>query len=239
MQELLKDQLTKIIRYAYPGFLSLLFVSFVAPSELKTLLDTIGVSLTAVCSIVVGAAIYVGYRLVLGELIIFPLVDTIHTRISGITGLPGGVTSWLASNFKIRRGSRRAAYSYLRYYCHEKSEVRHMDFIHTELHILYLSAVITLGFAIFQGATGSSHALPLGITGSLVLIAACVADIHAHMRERIYFEKVIDSNSVRKILAKGGFIGAEQAGAGQPATCLVVEPENGDNLQPEAEGRSR
>jgi hypothetical protein len=32
---------------------------------------------------------------------------------------------------------------------------------------------------------------------------------------------------------------AEQAGAGQPATLPVVEPEGGDKPQPEAEGRSR
>ena len=32
---------------------------------------------------------------------------------------------------------------------------------------------------------------------------------------------------------------AEQAGAGQPATRPVVEPEGGDKPQPEAEGRSR
>ena len=31
----------------------------------------------------------------------------------------------------------------------------------------------------------------------------------------------------------------EQAGAGQPATGPVVEPEGGDKPQPEAEGRSR
>jgi hypothetical protein len=31
----------------------------------------------------------------------------------------------------------------------------------------------------------------------------------------------------------------EQAGAGQPATRPVVEPEGGDKPQPEAEGRSR
>lgn len=32
---------------------------------------------------------------------------------------------------------------------------------------------------------------------------------------------------------------SEQAGAGQPATRPVVEPEGGDKLQPDAEGRSR
>lgn len=220
MQDILKEQLSRIIRYAYPGFLTLLFMSFVATDELKALQGTIGVALTAVCAVVVGAAIYVGYRLVLGELVIFPIVNAIHTFISKHTRLTVGVTGWLGSRFSVGLGSRRAAYGYLRSKCSDKSEARHLDFIHTELHILYLSAIITIGFSIFQSISNSSHSIPLGITGCVILFAACMADIRAHIRQKIYFERVEGSESVRKLLAEGGFVDAGCEGTGDTGEAV-------------------
>lgn len=221
MQDILKEQLSRIIRYAYPGFLTLLFMSFVATDEIKALQGTIGVALTAVCAVVVGAAIYVGYRLVLGELVIFPIVNAMHTFISKHTKLTVGVTGWLGSpRFSVGLGSRRAAYGYLRNKCNDKSEARNLDFIHTELHILYLSAVITIGFAIFQGVNDSSHAISLGITGCVILFAACMADIRAHIRQKTYFERVVGSESVRNLLVEGGFVDSEREGKGNTGEAV-------------------
>jgi hypothetical protein len=47
----------------------------------------------------------------------------------------------------------------------------------------------------------------------------------------------IPDSELNALLASS--LGSEQAGAGQPATCPVDEPEGGDKPQPEAEGRSR
>ena len=73
MEQLLKEQLGRIVRYSYPGFLALFFFAYTDHQDFKNLLDAVGVVLISVFALVVGAAIYVGYRQVIGELLLFPL----------------------------------------------------------------------------------------------------------------------------------------------------------------------
>ena len=119
---------------------------------------------------------------------------------------PSGVTGLLAKDFGVHLGRRRAAYGYLRLRCHSESEIRSVDYVHTELHLLYITSVMAICLAIYFQLHSLSNCASWYIFGVVVLLAACIADIHAHVRERVYFETVITRGRIQQLLKEGGFV---------------------------------
>ena len=195
MTDILKEQLSRLIRYAFPGFLFLLMYSLSDLTNFKDLVENIGVPMLSIFSLVLGAFIYVVYRLILGELILFPVVNIIHDFLHLKFKFPQGITSWIGTEHDIPFFQRRNAYHYLRQRLKDKAQIKDLEFIHTELHILYITAIIIISFFIHSYSW----------VGLIIMLAAAIADIKAHIRERQYFDTVLDANLITKLLSEGGF----------------------------------
>lgn len=212
MEELLREQFVRLLRYAYPGFLLLFLYAWKDGCGFKAFHDNAGTVLVALFGLTLGAMVFVAYRFVLGELIIFPLVNAAHTLLSRRFPIKAGVTGWVGLEFHVPLGQRRSAYGYLRSECGDAAEVRKVDLIHTELHILYLSSVILSALGAYGFTAGQVSLGQVRLAGFLFFVAAVIADMHVHIRERIYFETVVGADRVGKLLQKGGYVRPAQSG---------------------------
>jgi uncharacterized membrane protein YgdD (TMEM256/DUF423 family) len=206
MEALIKEQFVRLLRYAYPGFLAFFFYAYLDRKGFREFHEATGTVLVAAFGLTLGATIFVAYRFVLGELLIFPAVNALHTFLAKRSLLKGCVTGWLGDAFLVPLGLRRAAYGYLRSKSHEESEVRRIDLVHTELHLLYSSAITSLTVGLYTKdmptVTASSQILAIGL---ILFLSAVIADIQVHIRERVYFETVVGENRVRELLTEGGY----------------------------------
>jgi hypothetical protein len=203
---ILKDQLARAVRYAYPGFLAAALLGVNYGDEFNTLLTTVGLSFLVIFAFVFGAAIYVLYRFVVGECLLFHLVHLIHRLAHKIFKLQPGVVEWLV-DLGVPLGQRRAAYTYLRSKKSDDKEVQYLDYIHTELHILYITGIELCGFGIYLSTDPQKSGRAYIWVSVAILLAGILADIRSHISEARYwrYSNAAGPQFVTKLLAEGGF----------------------------------
>ena len=71
----------EVLRYGYSGLLASLVAALVAPASMRTMLESLGTTLSVIVAFAVGSAIYIGHRPIVGELL-YLLHEYVHVRIS-------------------------------------------------------------------------------------------------------------------------------------------------------------
>jgi hypothetical protein len=205
-----KIRLTQIIRYGYAGFLAAGIAAFLAPAEVKPGIEAAGHVVAPLVVFAIGACIYVLYRYVLGELMIFPLVHYIHylvdTQLFGKAEARSPIT-FLARQ-GVRLGQRRNAYTDIRRGVFKDAERTRLDLDHTEIAVLYLTAVEFAGAWIYLAASRSGSAASgwfFAVTAVLVGIAAIIADIKQHVYEFQLLQRPVMLADLSKMLQDNGY----------------------------------
>ena len=180
---------------------------FVNPSAVKTVTDNAGPVLAPLLVLSVGACIYVVYRYIIGEWILYRVthwVDSITAKDSA-----GRDLSPIRHLRKlgVPRRESRAAYNALRHEFLDDKVKKQLDFAHAEIHVLYITCIELISLSIFLAATGMKKQYPLIlIVGLVVLCGAMATDIQQHRSE----VRTIRSNKaeaeVRDFLRAKGFL---------------------------------
>lgn len=84
--EKLGISLNEIIRYGYGGLLLFLVAAIVEPATTATVTTLLGSIFAGVVAFGIGSAIYVFYRPILGEYVVYPTYEAIHAVIDWLNG---------------------------------------------------------------------------------------------------------------------------------------------------------
>lgn len=84
MLDSLRVELHRLLRYSFGGFFGVFIFWTLDHAEASRLTSDLGVVFGPLCTIVVGAAIYVVYRYIVGPLLLFPTAGALHCAISNL-----------------------------------------------------------------------------------------------------------------------------------------------------------
>lgn len=212
-----KLDISQIIRYGYSGFLLTAAMSVLTPQTLKTAVEAAGSVVAPLTVFAVGAAIYVMYRYVIGEFVLFPLAHLIHAGHDRIFKYTESTSPIGFLRDGVRFGQRRAAYTTIRRHFFDDQQRERLDWNHSEVHVLYLTAVIAACVAVFVCMMKEPPANALAIcalSGVLFWVAGLIRDISVHMSEGRLFKA--NKQEVLECLRQHGFEVRSDGGADGP-----------------------
>jgi len=198
--------LARLLRYGYAGFLLLGVFLLTADdaSKLKVAIDAAGSVLGPLVVLAVGAAVYVLYRYLLGEWLLFPLahgLDWLIWKVWPGTAEPVSPI-WYLAKLGVRFGNRRLAYNTVRRQGLEPVIAERLDVAHSEAHIPYLTAVVLMA----SYATFASTKVLLFWFGLVALAAALANDVRQHREELRTLKAALPEDKLEDLLKKHGFI---------------------------------
>jgi hypothetical protein len=201
--------LSLVIRYGYAGMLFTTILLVLNRSFVKSLTESAGAVLTPFIVVTIGACIYVVYRHLLGEFILYRLAHFFDNRGSkknrGTTGAlsPHGYLEQLG----VPKRQRRDAYNAMRREYLSEPLKKQLDLAHAEVHILYITFVEGAGLAVYLPFSSSSWWTfwIVTISALLVLFCAIAADIKQHRYELNSILSVKQIDELKSFLAARGY----------------------------------
>lgn len=174
-----------------------------------------------------GIGIYVIHRYVLGELMLFPFVHWLHNRWdirSGLTEGKSTSTIHYLISLGVKEPQARSAYTAWRAYQTDTDasvkEALHLQ--HSEIHVLYLTAEITLLgciWSFFKRGDMTLAAIFLGVS-FLSLASVIIADIRQHRLEAHLLKQ--GEESLKVFLQSSGHLAL--AAKGDETSASTQEP---------------
>jgi len=199
----------QVVGYLYAGLFSALLTAIVAPVRIKAVVDALGGFLATIAVLAMGIAIYVAYRRLLGECLLYPCHHAIHKLVDRLFRRHlGRVTSTTAllAVYGVPFGSRREAYTTIRELLFDAEMRRRLDLAHGEIHVLYITAVgcfCVIIYQIFEVPSRSNWGWLLALAVSYS--AAVFADIQQHSLEAQLLRNQ-GKDSIISFLGRHGFL---------------------------------
>jgi hypothetical protein len=144
----------QIIRYGYGGVLLMLVIGLISPSYLVTLYSAFGPFLGALAIYTIGIFIYLFYRPILGQRLIWPTSEVIHGLLDYFwyTKTPGHKKiscrlEYLNKHFGITTNNRIDAYRLIRNSFNDKFSKFEIE--HSEIHLLYITFLILFAACLY------------------------------------------------------------------------------------------
>ncbi|MEM1308782.1 MAG: hypothetical protein AAGF98_04645 [Cyanobacteria bacterium P01_H01_bin.153] len=197
----------RFLGYLYAGVLPFVIVTIEKTSTVKEFVDATGGILAGTICLVIGIGIYTIYYRILGELLIFPFQHILHILLDVVTTKDPGKRSstiGLLVHYGVPLNRCRSAYDSLKGVLFEGRDASEIQVSHGELHVLYLSSLITLaafwGIQFFKGNASSLYV----VISIVSFISALIADTLQHSREALVFKA--NQAEVVSLLKERGFI---------------------------------
>jgi hypothetical protein len=202
----------RLLRYGYGGFFLLGLVLWNearanaggvasrASEPIKVAVEAAGPVLGPMVIFAVGAAIYVMYRFLLGEYLLYPLSHFVDWATSARNRSNAAAISpvWHLRQQGVPRRALRDAYNAVRRQCMGPGMIERLNLAHAEAHVLYLTAIVLISF-------GYCARISLfEIVGGVVLVVALFNDVRQHREEMPEFLESLVANP--DFLKKQGFI---------------------------------
>ncbi|MBA7683660.1 hypothetical protein ES703_92034 [subsurface metagenome] len=152
---------------------------------MKDFVDALGGIVSTLVIIAFGASIYIFYRYVLGEFLIYPFTHFIHYLFDK-KNEPTSPTGYLRRIKKLKIGQVREAYTDIRRHFFEEKLRDKLDLDHSEIHLLWLTSVIGIFLFIYLSLVGNTDCMTrfsVFIASIFVYIAATIIDIKQHKKE--------------------------------------------------------
>jgi hypothetical protein len=182
------------------------------PVLTQNVVSALGNVLSPIVVVVVGAAIYLAYRIILGEWILYPTRHGIHFLLDKRRrrNAPDAFISFTAllAAEGVPFGMRRYAYSEIRD-CEgilDHSTRERLDLIHATYHFLYLTSVesIVAAWYIAHYANSIHNWKALSVISGICIVAAFVADIRQDSWECRLLRQ--DRNQLRQFLKERHYV---------------------------------
>ena len=206
-----KLRLGQLIRYGYSGLLFFLVAASLEPVQTKQLIESLGPVLTPLVALVLGVAVYVLYKELLGEMVLYPVRHMLHTmggrichrirlRTAAAQGTVGSVPALLGS-LKVPFGQRQWAYRCLRatsFVTPERNQL--LDLLHSEIHVIYVSAVQLAAAGFYRGWL-RQPSQGWFLAALVLLIVALVVDWRADYLDAAYMrtQRAALANALRSL----------------------------------------
>ena len=201
-----KFSVNNILRYGYSGFLMVGIISLVDPNILEKTIKASGPVVTPLAIFFVGTCIFVVYRYVIGELLLFPIMHLIHWVFDKViwgTSSPTGYLGELGVIF----GDKRVAYSEIRRGLLKDEERERFNFAHSETHILYITAIeLVVASQIIDKNTFSLLYGFFLFGAILMLLSAIITDIQQHRVEYKILRHFYKREELIKFLTERGYV---------------------------------
>lgn len=198
----------RIIGYFYAGILPIVILTIQFPHDVKSFVETTGGLFAIIISMAVGIGIYTVYFKLFGEMVLYPLQHVIHL---GLDLFRGERTSsiGLLRDMGVRFSDLRDAYSAIRNEFFGKEIRIILEVDHGELHVLYLTALITFtAYFVIWITTGAIPSNAYLVISALSSIAALIADTRQHTRECHLMKR--EQESIEKYLKEHHFLRARR-----------------------------
>ena len=205
-----KSDVPRFFRYTYTGFLMVALVTLTNRERILPFKEVLPVAVMFAAIIAGGACIFILYRYVLGELILFNLALLISWGIGKRSNKPWSVPYLLGTRYQVRLGERRAAYTFLRRSDAFKQQRERIEMIHSEIHVLYVTAFELLVLRVLA-LSKPEHFSAVTWTAFVVFLAGIIFDVKQH-RDEATFVSSLEFNQVNEELRKGGFSRANFGG---------------------------
>ena len=205
-----------LVRYGYAGFLLVGLAALFRPDPVKGRIEALGAVVAPITILAAGACIYTLYRYLLGEYGLYPLMHWCHwiaDRRWSHRATISSPTGWLGS-LGVPFRSRRSAYSEIRQHIVPDTYRERFDYVHTEIHILYLTVVECAAaglYAVTAAGLMSHRAIGLLLIAGACFFAAVVADVRQHRREFRFISKGEHGSSVERFLRENGYVNKDEA----------------------------
>jgi hypothetical protein len=194
----------RLLRYGYGGFL-LLGVSLLTgkANNLKPAIEAAGSVLGPLVVFACGTAIYVFYRYLLGEWVLFPIAHLLDwLTFKGNRGKLGATSPfWHFVQLGVPLRRARKAYNAVRREKLSESTAKRLNLAHAEAHILYMTSVVLI--ASYWMIAASSLLFILGLA---TLGAALANDIRQHREELPTIRADLPDEALKQFLREHGFI---------------------------------
>jgi len=148
--------LSRVLRYAYPGFLLVLLASVLNPSGTEEVIKALTPQFSAVVALVVGAGLYAAHRSLVIPIhhsllcALFYGYETVARVPSSESRSP---TRWLGKEVGVKLGWRMMAYTVLRQSdLYEKDEKQALNIAHAESGLVVVTATGLLAAGVFAAA---------------------------------------------------------------------------------------
>jgi len=175
--------LSWLIRYGYSGMLLYLMLVIAYPAKVKVYTDAAGPVLAPLVVLTAGACIYVFYRHIVGEWVLFPLAHLVDYGGNRRNGQEASSMICHLYKLGVPANNLRQAYTALRREFLLPDIKKQLDLAHSEVFVLYISVAElgALGCVLWwQHANG--FPLVLAAAG-LILVSALAADVRQHRSE--------------------------------------------------------
>jgi hypothetical protein len=195
--------------YLYSGICFSVVMTLVLPTKVASFVDSIGGVLSLFSVVAIGFVIFIFYRYLIGEFIIFPLQHLIHHLFDKILGKSSEKTTssiYFLKYLGVAKGIRRDAYTSIRdAFINDKIRAR-WDLIHGEIHALYITSIIFIGVSLFLNLNEVFITNWIWMFIGIVAIgAAFIADTHQHIVETRMI-KALDRNGLINFLIQEGHL---------------------------------
>ena len=213
----------RFIGYFYAGILPLAILAIEKNSLVKECVGATGGVLAAIICLGLGIGIYTVYFRIIGELFIYPMQHGMHILLDWISRrTPQRYTSTILvlRGFGVPLYSCRTAYQAIKDELFTGQERSNIQISHGELHVIYLTAVITTtAYVLLRYSSGSASSLYLVVAGTC-FFAGLLADTRQHSREAFRLRAM--KNDAITFLKEHGFIRKEKANKANAADAKSI-----------------
>lgn len=225
-----KFNLSKIIRYG--GFLLTGIVSLLHPEILKKTIESTGNVVTPLIIFSIGACIYIMYRYVIGEFLLYPFTHFVHflwDKIHKKNRVSTSVTGYLAK-LGVKFGNRRQAYTEIRRSLLSEKIKNRLDVAHSETHILYITVLELFVLSVYLQQSNKPFIIFLLIS-LIAFISAICADIQQHQIECRIIKFELPKSDLLPFLSSRGYriLGVSSNGVNFQEIIDSTNDERGSN----------
>lgn len=193
-----KLSLNKFLNYGYSGFLLLGIIYLNDNSFVRNMVENLGPVISTILTLSAGATVFIAYRNIIGELIIYPTTHLLHKLISPETSTLVFLKEVLSIKYNVFL--LRNVYNSIRRRFFSRELLSKLDLAHAEIHVIYVTAIQLIGNFFYLGIYKANDAnkfywIVIGLT---FLIVGIIADIWQHSNECSLLKR-IKNNKVEGI----------------------------------------
>jgi hypothetical protein len=211
-----KFPLARLFPYGYSGILLVVILSLIKPGLVRCIIDRVD-SVTVLLGIFfMGAFIFGIYRYLIGELLLYPLTHYMHNFDDRLRKRDStNPVQYLRDRGVSSYREAREAYTVIRRELFKKEDRERLDLAHSEIHILYITAVefaVTCLYLWLKEFPSPPIAhllvasMPLLIPLLVAILAAMLADIQQHKIEHRLIKYKMPGYELKEFLLNRGYI---------------------------------
>jgi hypothetical protein len=206
----------QLLRYGFGGFLLALVSWYVDPYSTEMLIRRLGMVLTPLSALAAGATIYMFYRTLLGETIVYRAYERIHKgrlKRSNAGSHTRCRLDYLVTEFHVIPQEKWTAFRLVRDQLFDADQKAMFSNRHAETHLIYVAATVfsfSCIYVLFHHASaavegGLSKWIVLAVLSTLSWFGGMTEDIRVCESECAYM-RLLPQTKVHHVLAEARLI---------------------------------